>query len=461
MLLAEEILNEPGICFYPARFKPPHIGHWEAVTEIANRNYITKVIVIISQKPVDGITADDSKLIWDIFKKCIPNPKIEIQVSTSESPIKDIYSYLGKHPLDKVVYIAYNDSEEDDPGYVESIQKAFGDKVQKIAVTDKTDEVSSPKVRDMLSAGDYDGYVKSVPQAVIEKGYADEIFKIVASKAKEPEPEELNESGMPQPLSYLDKLDEFVEYCMGVLEMTQKPEIEYIQDDNFTQQQYSFGGYMPGNNSIMVVVTKRNLMDIGRSLAHELVHAKQNENGGLTAEQGATGSDIENEANAKAGIIMRNWGKLNPDWYLQFVEGIPASVKESLLENLSVINDERGEIVRTAEEEGIDEIELTNAFKNGKIIKLNDAIWSQIENTDSYDVESREEAINFAKEYGKDWEPIDQAVKTDQELPLPMVLKHKDRLTLVGGNTRLMFYRAYNKYPEVLLATISENNEIK
>jgi hypothetical protein len=69
----------------------------------------------------------------------------------------------------------------------------------------------------------------------------------------------------------------------------------------------------------MVVITKRNLMDIGRSLAHELVHSKQNENGGLTAEQGETGSNIENEANAKAGIIMRNWGKLNPDWYLQFV----------------------------------------------------------------------------------------------------------------------------------------------
>jgi uncharacterized protein YnzC (UPF0291/DUF896 family) len=165
-ILAEEVLNEPGICFFPSRFKPPHIGHWEAVTEIASRNYITKVIVMISSKEVDGITADDSRLIWDIFLKCIPNPKIQIQQSVGESPIKDIYSYLGKHPLEKVVYIAYNEGEEDDPGYVESIQKAFGDKVKKIAVDDKAGDVTSPKVRDMLSAGDYDGYVKSVPQAV-------------------------------------------------------------------------------------------------------------------------------------------------------------------------------------------------------------------------------------------------------------------------------------------------------
>ena len=460
-ILAEEVLNEPGICFYPARFKIPHLGHWNAVTDLSHRNYIKKVVILISPKEVDGITQEDSYKIWQTFLKASPNTKVQVQKSTEESPVKDVYAYLAKHPLDQAVYLAYNEGEDDDPGYAESLQKAFGDKVKRIAVQDKAGDITSPKVRDMLSAGDYDGYIKAIPPVVIQKGYGDDIFKLVAPHTTDSKPQDLQEAAFPQPLSYRDKLDKFVRFVVESLGIMSTPRIEYVSTSDFTQEQHSFGGYIPGNNSIMVVVANRNLADIMRSLAHELVHARQNQDGGLSAEQGETGSEIENQANAVAGIIMRNYGKIEPDIYLDFIAADQPTVRESLLENLSVINNEREEILRAAEEEGIDEIELQNAFRSGKLVQLTDSIWSQIENTDSYDIRNRKDAITLANEYGKDWEPIDQAVKTGQELPLPLVLKHKDKLTLVGGNTRLMFYRAYKKYPEVLLATISESNKIK
>ena len=44
-------------------------------------------------------------------------------------------------------------------------------------------------------------------------------------------------------------------------------------------------------------------------LAHELVHVAQHQIMPLAANDGATGSDIENEANALAGILMRLWGQ--------------------------------------------------------------------------------------------------------------------------------------------------------
>ena len=58
-------------------------------------------------------------------------------------------------------------------------------------------------------------------------------------------------------------------------------------------------------------------MDIMRSIAHELVHHHQNERGDLVgnAEEGADGSPIENEANAKAGEMIRIFGKQNPQIY--------------------------------------------------------------------------------------------------------------------------------------------------
>ena len=76
----------------------------------------------------------------------------------------------------------------------------------------------------------------------------------------------------------------------------------------------SFGGYNPSTNEISVSTKGRHPMDIYRTLAHEMIHHKQNLEGRIkdVAKEGSTGSDIENEANAHAGVIMRNYAKANP-----------------------------------------------------------------------------------------------------------------------------------------------------
>jgi Zn-dependent peptidase ImmA (M78 family) len=57
-------------------------------------------------------------------------------------------------------------------------------------------------------------------------------------------------------------------------------------------------------------------MDVCRSIAHELVHHKQNlENRISDHINDGDGSEIENEANAVAGVIIRKWGKLHPELY--------------------------------------------------------------------------------------------------------------------------------------------------
>lgn len=68
---------------------------------------------------------------------------------------------------------------------------------------------------------------------------------------------------------------------------------------------------------IKVYAKDRAIIDICRSIAHELVHHLQFKEGRLNdaTTDGADGSPIENEANSVAGIIIRKWGKLNPDLY--------------------------------------------------------------------------------------------------------------------------------------------------
>ena len=73
--------------------------------------------------------------------------------------------------------------------------------------------------------------------------------------------------------------------------------------------QSTFGGYDPSTGKITVSIDGRHLLDICRTIAHEMAHQKQAESHNFTDEDGATGSDVENQANAIAGILMRNWGK--------------------------------------------------------------------------------------------------------------------------------------------------------
>jgi hypothetical protein len=59
--------------------------------------------------------------------------------------------------------------------------------------------------------------------------------------------------------------------------------------------------------------------DICRTIAHELVHRKQDEMGFIKDRNtaGETGSPIENQANAVAGILLRDYGKINKEIYLE------------------------------------------------------------------------------------------------------------------------------------------------
>jgi hypothetical protein len=58
-------------------------------------------------------------------------------------------------------------------------------------------------------------------------------------------------------------------------------------------------------------------MDVLRTVAHELTHRHQHERDGEDMDHtaGETGSPWENEANARAGILMRDYGQLHPELF--------------------------------------------------------------------------------------------------------------------------------------------------
>jgi len=108
---------------------------------------------------------------------------------------------------------------------------------------------------------------------------------------------------------------DFLKFCYGELNIKHAPRIKITRDKNFVKINYSFGGYYPQEKAIVVYDNNRNLADCLRTLAHELVHHSQNEKGSLKPESGKDGSEHENEANSKAGIILRSYGRQHPIIY--------------------------------------------------------------------------------------------------------------------------------------------------
>jgi hypothetical protein len=111
-----------------------------------------------------------------------------------------------------------------------------------------------------------------------------------------------------------NKIEKFVTFACNCIGLDSPPKIVLITDKNHAVEQGSFGGYSLDDKDIKVNIAGRHVADVMRTLAHELVHAYQDltVDGGLQPKDGATGSPYENEANSKAGEIMRMYAKKNP-----------------------------------------------------------------------------------------------------------------------------------------------------
>ena len=103
------------------------------------------------------------------------------------------------------------------------------------------------------------------------------------------------------------RIEEFADYCCDKLGID-RPELN-LKGTNDTN---ALGYTDMSDGSVTIVIANRHQMDIMRTLAHELVHCKQMTN---HEPDGATGSADENEANALAGVLMREWGQQNPELF--------------------------------------------------------------------------------------------------------------------------------------------------
>ncbi len=113
-----------------------------------------------------------------------------------------------------------------------------------------------------------------------------------------------------------DIIQRFTTSCVDYLGIENAPRIQLRRDPEWTRRNGTFGRYTAEpHRQIELATSGRHIVDILRTLAHEMTHALQDEQTGLPVTAGETGSPFEDEANAMAGRIMRHWAEREPEMF--------------------------------------------------------------------------------------------------------------------------------------------------
>ena len=112
-------------------------------------------------------------------------------------------------------------------------------------------------------------------------------------------------------------IKDFLTFTAKSLELSSLPNIKLKRSLISVHTQHpTFGFYDPNTQIINVAVGERHPLDSMRTLAHELVHHRQRLDNQTKKHSGNTGSPMENDANARAGVIMRNFADQHPEYFV-------------------------------------------------------------------------------------------------------------------------------------------------
>lgn len=111
-----------------------------------------------------------------------------------------------------------------------------------------------------------------------------------------------------------EKLYNFAKFVKKELGLKKSPTIA-IQNGREGLKTTANYDYTKPDKIIKVCGKNRALVDVMRSIAHEMVHHKQFEDGRLEVKPPDVGGEIEDEANAKAGQYIKMYAKIDSSIY--------------------------------------------------------------------------------------------------------------------------------------------------
>ena len=125
--------------------------------------------------------------------------------------------------------------------------------------------------------------------------------------------DKLDEDDEPDFLADNPIMQKFIQWSREKLNLQSEPKFEFSYNTEEAQEGHHTGRHLDSDNSVWVYVANRNMVDIMRTVFHELVHVRQGELGMIKPGDSYPGSPIEMLADMGAGKYMKVFGKDHPE----------------------------------------------------------------------------------------------------------------------------------------------------
>tara|TARA_R100000808_G_scaffold24847_1_gene58726 strand:- start:1245 stop:3413 length:2169 start_codon:yes stop_codon:yes gene_type:complete len=90
--------EDKNIALYPGKFKPPHGGHFNVAKQVAENPDVDKLIIYVSPRPHEGISAEQAVKIWKAYDKHI-NGKVEVRIADI-TPVRSVYEFIDNEAME-------------------------------------------------------------------------------------------------------------------------------------------------------------------------------------------------------------------------------------------------------------------------------------------------------------------------------------------------------------------------
>jgi predicted nucleotidyltransferase len=336
-IINEEITKE-SIALYPGKFKPPHKGHFEVARQLLNK--VDRVEILISGKEVAGITAEQSKAIWELYNELLGG-RLDIKIIQG-SPVKYVLDTIEANPTNHYVAVYGKGDEEryrnigKDPRYMNAEVFDGG------SVALDGENISATNLRKAMVDKDIQAIKSMLPNGINAKEY---IQTLVGQKKLQEAVTDtevicdncgwhwsIEDGGDDLYVCHkcgynnTPKSNKTWNLQNGIVSLTKYmldnemnisplPKLKFIDNDkeNAGELLGKTAYYNPLEKSITLYTLNRHPKDILRSYAHEMVHHVQNLENRLnninttnTNEDGAL-PEIEEEAYKLGNRMLRNW----------------------------------------------------------------------------------------------------------------------------------------------------------
>ncbi len=97
-LKMNEAESPKNIALYPGKFKPPHGGHFNVAKQVAENPDVDKLIIYVSPRPHEGISASQAVDIWKAYEKHIDGD-VEVRIADI-TPVRSVYEFIDNEALE-------------------------------------------------------------------------------------------------------------------------------------------------------------------------------------------------------------------------------------------------------------------------------------------------------------------------------------------------------------------------